>query len=236
MSLRARKEDCLRQRSLAASESVKLCYHSSCRTPCPGSSPVRVVESLYAYRHANTTLESDKNALHNDAKRLFTHESDKDAEWKASYDVQYKSWKQSSRHAERDGTAFASVALPSHYAAIVAVLDHVKRRLEPDWTIERVIDWGSGTGTGLWYGKNSAILADFPSHFIPVRASSYSFPKQAYQDDYADADDAQLSRSTVSTYLGIDRREGLVNIGRRLVEGDAYSYTPGQLFITELRS
>ncbi|OSX67019.1 hypothetical protein POSPLADRAFT_1164299 [Postia placenta MAD-698-R-SB12] len=143
--------------------------------------------------------ESDKNALHNDAKRLFTHESDKDAEWKASYDVQYKSWKQSSRHAERDGTAFASVALPSHYAAIVAVLDHVKRRLEPDWTIERVIDWGSGTGTGLW-------------------ASSYSFPKQAYQDNYADADDAQLSRSTVSTYLGIDRREGLVNIGRRLVE------------------
>jgi len=51
----------------------------------------------------------------------------------------------------RDGTAFASIALPAHYAAIYAVLDHVKRRLEREWNVERVIDWGTGTGSGLWY-------------------------------------------------------------------------------------
>ena len=70
--------------------------------------------------------------------------------WDASYDVKYKSGKQAHKHGERDGTAFASVALPSHYSAIVAVLDHVKQRLGPDWIVQHIVDWGSGTGSGLW--------------------------------------------------------------------------------------
>ena len=88
--------------------------------------------------------------LHVDAKRLFLDESSGEAQWDPSYDVRYKSKRQASQHAERDGTAFASVALPSHYAAIVAVLDHVKQRLGPNWAVQHVIDWGAGTGSSLW--------------------------------------------------------------------------------------
>lgn len=38
-------------------------------------------------------------------------------------------------------------------------------------------------------------------------------------DVHPEVDDAQLSQSTVSTYLGIDKRDGLVSIGKRLVQG-----------------
>lgn len=88
--------------------------------------------------------------LHADATRLFAQDSEDDPEWVSAYDIWYKSRRQAARHGVRDGTAFASIALPSHYSAIYAVLDHVKLRMGPEWKIERVIDWGSGTGTGLW--------------------------------------------------------------------------------------
>jgi ribosomal protein RSM22 (predicted rRNA methylase) len=90
--------------------------------------------------------------LHNDAKRLFrdTEEGAPEDAWEAAYNTKYKNKRQETYHSERDGTAFASVALPSHYSAIYTVLDHVKRRLEPGWTIQRVIDWGAGAGSGLW--------------------------------------------------------------------------------------
>lgn len=104
-----------------------------------------------AYKILNlSTVGSDKSLLRVDAKRLFLHEGSNTSKWDASYDVKYKSGKQAYRHGERDGTAFASIALPSHYAAIVAVLDHVKQRLGPNWVARHIIDWGSGTGSGLW--------------------------------------------------------------------------------------
>ena len=86
-----------------------------------------------------------------DAKRIFgtTHDVTT-SEWNSQYDVKYKSYKQAYYHSERDGTAFASVALPAHFSAIYSVLDHTKKRLGPSWQIERVIDWGAGTGSGLW--------------------------------------------------------------------------------------
>ena len=94
---------------------------------------------------------SDKTQLHIDAKRLF---SDKDSAeqdvWETQYDTKYRSRLQAARHAERDGTAFVSVALPAHYSAIFSVFDHLKRRMEPGWEIDRVIDWGAATGSGLW--------------------------------------------------------------------------------------
>ena len=98
--------------------------------------------------------ESDKIQLRSDAKRLFHEEgvgTAPESNWDTSYEMnKYRTRKQASRHAERDGTAFASIALPSHYAAILAVFEHVKRRLEPSWKVERIIDWGAGTGSGLW--------------------------------------------------------------------------------------
>lgn len=103
--------------------------------------------------------DSDKPLLREDAKRLFLDETGDSAKWDATYDAKYKSWQQNTRHAERDGTAFASVALPAHYSAIYSVFDHVRQRLGPSWSIQRVIDWGCGTGSGLWYAR-----------FINVRA------------------------------------------------------------------
>lgn len=94
--------------------------------------------------------------MRSDAKRLFYEEGrgkGTEDDWETSYGMNnYRSRKQASRHAERDGTAFASVALPAHYSAILAVFDHVKRRLESTWRVERVINWGAGTGSGLWFG------------------------------------------------------------------------------------
>jgi ribosomal protein RSM22 (predicted rRNA methylase) len=91
--------------------------------------------------------------LHVDAQRLFQERDNQggfEDRWDADYDTKYRSKAQARQHADRDGSAFASIALPAHFSAITAVLDHVKRRLEPDWRVERIIDWGAGTGSGLW--------------------------------------------------------------------------------------
>lgn len=71
--------------------------------------------------------------------------------WDTTYSPQYKSRKQAARHADTDGTAFASVALPAHYSAIYAVLDNLRHRLGKDWDVRRVFEWGSGVGSGFWY-------------------------------------------------------------------------------------
>ncbi|GBE77480.1 Rsm22-cox11 tandem protein 2, mitochondrial [Sparassis crispa] len=166
-----------------------------------GSQQIGSVVMPFELQQTITRLirESDKPTLHTDAARLFLDDTGEDAAWDASYDVKYKSRRQAHRHAERDGTAFASVALPSHYSAVYAVLNHVKQRLGPGWSIDRVIDWGCGTGTGLW-------------------ATSHSFQKEVQLELLPSVDDAQLSSSSVSTYLGIDKREGLVSIGKRLLK------------------
>ncbi|KAJ3721945.1 mitochondrial small ribosomal subunit Rsm22-domain-containing protein [Lentinula raphanica] len=152
--------------------------------------------------------DSDKTSLRNDAKRLFQGEVDKgDAEWTSSYEAKYRSRHQALRHSERDGTAFASIALPAHYSAIRAVLAHVKHRLGPDWGITNVIDWGVATGSGLW-------------------ASIHTFQKNV--DVSQDVEDLKLSDTSLETYLGIDKRDGLVNIGKRLlrnVKGGNFTVT-----------
>lgn len=106
-------------------------------------------------RRCLLTHEQDSNRaqLRNDAKRLFfEEEKGSEAEWETRYDPKgYRSRKQATRHAERDGTAFATIALPAHYSAILAVFDHVKRRLGVTWNVERIIEWGAGTGSGLWF-------------------------------------------------------------------------------------
>lgn len=100
------------------------------------------------------SIEVDKSQLHNDAKRLFLNEAPEvspSAEWSAEFNEKYKSYSKAARFALRDGAAFATVALPAHYSAIVSVFDHMKRRLGPELKVKRVIDWGAATGSGLWY-------------------------------------------------------------------------------------
>lgn len=107
---------------------------------------------LRAYAPYSIYTGSDKTILHADAKRLFLNDTETGGkEWDPTYDIRYKNRKQSARHAERDGTAFASIALPAHYSAIFSVLDHLSHRLGNNWVVERLIDWHAGTGSGLWY-------------------------------------------------------------------------------------
>ncbi|CAA7264757.1 unnamed protein product [Cyclocybe aegerita] len=141
--------------------------------------------------------ESDKSMLRSDVKRLFHHtEGTEQSEWDTAYDKEYRSRKQASRHALRDGTAFATVALPAHYSAITSVLHHVKLRMEPGWEIEQVMDWGAGTGSGLW-------------------ASLYSFQQPSSSDN---VHDKTAMTSKITSYVAIDKRDGLVAIGKKLVD------------------
>jgi ribosomal protein RSM22 (predicted rRNA methylase) len=154
--------------------------------------------------------------LHNDAKRLFQENADADnAEWGSTFEAKYRSRQQSSRHSERDGTAFASVALPAHYSAILAVLTHVKHRLGPDWNVSKVIDWGAGTGSGLWLVRlYFAILVWLK---LVNRASVHTFRQNA--ETSKDVEGLKFSDTSLKTYVGIDKRDGLVTIGKRLLRG-----------------
>ncbi|KAF8841935.1 hypothetical protein BDN67DRAFT_966448 [Paxillus ammoniavirescens] len=138
---------------------------------------------------------TDKTLLHSDAKRLFAEQGASGKAWTTAYDVEYKNRKQSYRHSERDGTAFASIILPAHYSAIYAVLHHVKHRLGASWNVDRVIDWGCGTGGGLWAALNT-------------------FQKPCLTP----GDGPLLANSSIIAYLGIDKRDGLVSIGKQLLQ------------------
>ncbi|KAJ7016844.1 mitochondrial small ribosomal subunit Rsm22-domain-containing protein [Mycena alexandri] len=145
--------------------------------------------------------ETDKTQLHGDAQRLFQARNSQggwEDSWDAEYDTKYRTKAQARQHADRDGSAFASVALPAHYSAITAVLDHVKRRLEPEWRVERIIDWGAGTGSGLWSG-------------------AHAFQEPHASEEHKEVVDLVISNTTVRHYLGIDKREGLVSVGKRLL-------------------
>ncbi|KIL01021.1 hypothetical protein PAXRUDRAFT_821028 [Paxillus rubicundulus Ve08.2h10] len=138
---------------------------------------------------------TDKTLLHSDAKRLFAEQGTSGKAWATAYDVEYKNRKQSYRHSERDGIAFASIILPAHYSDIYAVLHHVKHRLGASWNVDRVIDWGCGTGGGLW-----AALNTFQKTCLTPGEGPF------------------LANSSVIAYLGIDKRDGLVSIGKQLLQ------------------
>ncbi|KAJ7150294.1 Rsm22-domain-containing protein [Mycena filopes] len=156
--------------------------------------------------------ETDKTQLHSDAQRLFqarNRDGSWEDGWDAEYDTRYRTKAQARQHADRDGSAFASVALPAHYSAITAVFDHVKRRLEPEWRVERIIDWGAGTGSGLWSG-------------------AYAFQELHTSEEPKEVTDLVISNTTVRHYLGVDKREGLVAVGKRLLR----DIEPGSLRIS----
>lgn len=51
------------------------------------------------------------------------------------------------------------------------------------------------------------------------RAAAHVFQKPPTPDSLGEHIDAQIASSTLVSYLGLDKREGLVKIGRRLLEG-----------------
>jgi hypothetical protein len=138
-------------------------------------------------------------------------------EWETKYDVKYRSRLQASRHFERDGTAFASVVLPAHFSAIYSVLHQAKRRLGPEWNVNKVIDWGAGTGSALWWVSTLAWKWSIVLTFsVYERASLYSFQKSAPQATACTANEAEIAGSSIVECIGIDKRDGLVTIGRQL--------------------
>ncbi|KAH8119963.1 Rsm22-domain-containing protein [Phellopilus nigrolimitatus] len=152
-------------------------------------------------RDAIERIINDKPRLHEDAKRLFREEGADGSElWHTNYETDYKSWRRAARHADRDGTAFASVALPAHYSTVYAVLENLKDRLGSDWKIKHVLDWGSGVGSGLW-------------------ASMHAFQRQPEDEGQSTPIEPVLSRSTISSYLAFDKRDGLSAMAKRLVQG-----------------
>ncbi|TCD70126.1 37S ribosomal protein S22 [Steccherinum ochraceum] len=78
------------------------------------------------------------------------------------------------------------------------VLGHVKHRLGTSWKVEHVLDWGAGTGSALW-------------------ASLHSFqePHISSEQDFGE-DEIRTANSSVASYIGIDKRDGLVSIGKKL--------------------
>ncbi|KAF8910042.1 mitochondrial small ribosomal subunit Rsm22-domain-containing protein [Gymnopilus junonius] len=140
-----------------------------------------------------------KSTLHSDSMRLFKSPDSRDGEdaWDTQYDTRYSSRKQAAKHAIRDGTAFATVALPAHYSAIAAVFHHLKVRLDPEWEVEKIIDWGTGTGSGLW-------------------ASLYSFNGKDVESG-EEIRDKSIVATAIKSYTGIDKREGLIAIGKKLL-------------------
>ncbi|KAJ7492197.1 Rsm22-domain-containing protein [Mycena latifolia] len=159
--------------------------------------------------------EGDKRQLRSDAQRLFqdtSNDGDSEDSWTADYHTKYSTRSQAHRHSERDGSAFASVALPAHFSAITAVFDHIKHRLEPEWRVERIIDWGAGTGSGLWSGA------------------------YAFQEPHTSKEpvDLLLSNTTVRHYLGIDKREGLVSVGKRLLREGHYTVALSAFMLTSV--
>ncbi|KAI9570198.1 Rsm22-domain-containing protein [Boletus coccyginus] len=155
-----------------------------------------VVLSPELQRTVTALIEgTNKTLLHSDAKRLFAEQDRSGENWSTDYNVEYKNRRQRYQHSTRDANAFASVILPAHYSAIYAVLRHVKHRLGSSWDVDRVIDWGSATGSGLWYALNV-------------------FQKPSATP----GEEPLLANSTVVAYLGLDRREGLVSIAKQLLQ------------------
>lgn len=140
--------------------------------------------------------DSDKHLLRRDVKRLFNEHGEED-KWNPAINVRYKSYQQARHHAERDGTAFASIVMPAYYSAVYSVLCNVRSRLGPQWSVQNVLDWGAGTGSALW-------------------AACYAFQNPSSPND--EGDQVALSSTAVVKYVGIEKRVGLVSIGRQLLE------------------
>ena len=127
-------------------------FHKNYKGSLTFSFPVSVSLVDTNFQELNPS-DGNKSLLHSDATRLFTSlgtGGENEVDWDTQYDKSYRSRTQAARHYARDGAAFASVALPAHYSAITAVLHHLKLRLGSVWEVNNIIDWGAGTGSGLW--------------------------------------------------------------------------------------
>ena len=62
---------------------------------------------------------------------------------------------------------------------------------------------------------------DRVSKFSSSRACAHVFQRESLRSGDSDVSaDLLIANSTLASYVGLDRREGLVNIGRRLLTGN----------------
>ncbi|KAF8587148.1 hypothetical protein K439DRAFT_1407953 [Ramaria rubella] len=248
-----------------------------------GSRRIGAVVLPFELQRSITRLisESDKPLIHADAQRLFSESEQSEREAEAEWPDRYTPPSWSTRYTppsyteprsnskishikarlnrQRDGTAFASVVMPAQYAVVRAVLEGVKSRLGDEWgtRVDRVVEWGSGTGAGMWAalhtfqrpGSNTedvettasvqpgsvsitpevpprAISAPNPISFgenTPSEPSPASFteptspPEPLFHHAPNDPDGLRLTHSNIVAYTGIDKRDGLTTIARRLL-------------------
>ncbi|KZS91904.1 hypothetical protein SISNIDRAFT_456089, partial [Sistotremastrum niveocremeum HHB9708] len=144
---------------------------------------------------------SDKSFLKADSARIFQSppsSSNGGPKWLPITPPSHATHSTTMRYAARDGTAFASVALPPQYSAIRRVLAEITWRAGRDVEIERVMEWGGGTGAGLW-------------------GALHSFQRSVSEGE-EEAIETKLEHTTVRMYDIFDKREGLVSLGKKLVE------------------
>ncbi|KAG8934616.1 37S ribosomal protein S22 [Tulasnella sp. 408] len=105
--------------------------------------------------------KSDKHQLRSDAKRLFLNpapSNNQELRWETNSPA-YGSKLKERKMAERNGLAYATVAMPAHYAVIEGVLQEIKSRGTPDTQPfdqpMTVIDFGSKYGAGLWAARSA---------------------------------------------------------------------------------
>jgi hypothetical protein len=106
--------------------------------------------------------ESGKHQLRSDAKRLFLQPSTRKSsrredEWTTELPEKFKGSKKlkASRITPREALVFAVISMPAQYAAITNVLHETRNKLGKQWAdqIHGFIDFGSGTGSGIWYAS-----------------------------------------------------------------------------------
>lgn len=56
-----------------------------------------------------------------------------------------------------------------------------------------------------------------PLKSVSTRAAAHTFQKPIDEGQRASADEPQLRHSKITNYMGIDKREGLVTIAKRLL-------------------
>ncbi|KAF8526309.1 Rsm22-domain-containing protein [Hysterangium stoloniferum] len=169
--------------------------------------------------------DSVKSLVHADAQRLF-HGSAPETEsggaipkaWSMHYiPPNYTEAKSSSKvshikarlNRHRDGTAFASVVMPAQYAVVLSVLNELKNRLGKDWAqnVERFVEWGSGTGAGMWAALHTFQKPPQP----PSPDPSEPTPETILSSD------PKIANSSLVSYVAIEKRDGLSSIARRLI-------------------
>ncbi|KAF9513878.1 hypothetical protein BS47DRAFT_1343701 [Hydnum rufescens UP504] len=169
--------------------------------------------------------ESDKHQLRSDAKRLFLQPSTRKSprredEWTTELPEKFKGSKKlkASRITPREALVFAVISMPAQYAAITNVLHETRNKLGKQWAdqIHGFIDFGSGTGSGIWAALNEFRGSKTVVEADPGPSGSLSDPVTISSPHANENDGGPLANSTIKHYLCLENRFGMLKTSKRL--------------------